>query len=310
MTIRTLLTLTLAAAPVWAQEAPLLSGPTSGFAFDEQSRTLRVINGVPGAAYLGPAIASDVDFATVSPDGTLAVTLREGKLALLRLQTGESAALGSSEPVDSAAWSGDSSAVALAGSSFSLYRNLKSAPESAAVARLSAKAQSIATDGAGIFVATEDGVYLLNASEARLIASLEDASALVLSGDTLYAASRGRKQVDTIRHWAESAEIATLASGIEDPSALALSRDGAVVFVASRAAKSLFALKTATGEPLETLQLDFEPTRADRLNAGLFRLNARASAQDPIQILDSKQRAVFFIPTQDLSYQAPVSVED
>jgi hypothetical protein len=69
-------------------------------------------------------------------------------------------------------------------------------------------------------------------------------------------------------------------------------------------------LNAASGESLGRLELDFEPSRADRLSSGLFLLNSRASAQDPIQVLDSSRRAVFFVPTQDLSSQSPVPVED
>ena len=307
MSFRTLLTLTLASAPLWGEQAGSLYGPNSGYVFDEPSRSLRVINGVPGAAYLGPAIATDLDFATVSPDGTLAVTLHDGQLALLRLESGETTALGMSERIARAAWSGDS--VALSGANLAIFRKLKSKPESVGLAGLGTRIRAIASDGESVFAAAEDGIYLLNSSGARLIAPLEDPTAVALQGDTLYAASKARQQVFTIRHWTESAEIATLASGFEDPEALALNRDGSVLFVADGASRSLVSLNALTGERLGSLELDFEPSRADRLSSGLLLLNSRAKAMDPVQVLDTAQRAVFFIPAQDLS-SSPVSVED
>ena len=79
--------------------------------------------GVPGAAYLGASLVADLDFATVAPDGRSAVTLKAGKLSLVRfgaeLQT---EALAENYPTPTlSSWSSDSRAVALYGAEAGIH---------------------------------------------------------------------------------------------------------------------------------------------------------------------------------------------
>ena len=50
------------------------AGPVSGIVFDAKAKSLRPIMGVPGASYLGNALAADMDLAAVSPDGKFALS--------------------------------------------------------------------------------------------------------------------------------------------------------------------------------------------------------------------------------------------
>ena len=76
-----LFTLTSVAVLLPAEDSTRLTGPTSGLLFDAPSRAIRVVMGVPGAAYLGAALASDLDNGSVSPNGRLAVAMSAGAAA-------------------------------------------------------------------------------------------------------------------------------------------------------------------------------------------------------------------------------------
>src|SRR5512134_3362781 len=61
-----------------------LTGPVSGMVFDADSRSLRPVVGVPGAAYLGQPAVSGLDWASVAPNGRAALVLSNAQLRLLR----------------------------------------------------------------------------------------------------------------------------------------------------------------------------------------------------------------------------------
>ena len=93
-----------------------LTGPVSGLVFDSGTQALRPILGVPGAAHLGAAAASGLDWAEVAPNGRSALGLSGGRLYLLRVaasgmewnQLSEEAV-----PPAMAAWTSASDAAAL-----------------------------------------------------------------------------------------------------------------------------------------------------------------------------------------------------
>lgn len=292
-----------------ALPAQTLTGVSSGFVFDEQAHSLRAVIGVPGAAYLGSALESGLDAASISPDGSLAVTLRGGQLKLIELATGKAAILGEFEgAANQFAWNGDS--LAVAGASLARFRKLKSTPERENLAMPASPISALAIDSAGrVLAAAQDGVYLTGAEAARLIHGAPGISAIAVSGSDLFIASAASKQVFVTRGYAASPEtmlVASEASGLDTPSALAGSPDGSLVYVADRAAKALFAFRPATAELAFRLDLDFEPTRLDRFHGNLFLLNSRTSASQPVQLFDAAQSAVYFVPAEDLSQAASV----
>ncbi|GIU73193.1 MAG: hypothetical protein KatS3mg004_0280 [Bryobacteraceae bacterium] len=65
----------LAVAAAWGQGG--VEGVRSGVVFDAPTASLRVVEGVPGAAHLGAAVAGGVEAAWVSPTGQAAL-LRQG----------------------------------------------------------------------------------------------------------------------------------------------------------------------------------------------------------------------------------------
>ncbi|MFN7921491.1 MAG: hypothetical protein U0Q16_15420 [Bryobacteraceae bacterium] len=299
MFVRALPTVALAAVlPLCAQD---LAGPTSGFVFDEVAKALRVINGVPGAAYLGGALAR-VDSASVSPDSKLAIAQVNGRLSLIRLADGSSTDLGEMAGSARIEWSSDSASAAVAGESNAAFRKLNATPERSRLADLAGiTALAVAKDGS-VFAAAADGLYTLGA-DARLVLAQDGISdiALAPNGD-LYVTLSARKQIMRVRGVQDSPEMALFASaaaGLEDPVGIGISADGAVIFATDRAARALFAF-SASGELTGRTELDFAPDAIER-SGSYFRLNQRASAQDPLELFDAARAAVFFVPTQDLT---------
>ena len=72
----------------FAQRAEL-GGPISGFVYEKNTRSLRPVLGVLGAAYLGEPVLSGAEAAAVSPNGRIALAVSEHYLIRLDLTTGE-----------------------------------------------------------------------------------------------------------------------------------------------------------------------------------------------------------------------------
>jgi hypothetical protein len=280
-----------------------LRGPVAGAVFDPPTRSIRWIVGAPGAAYLGAAVAHGVDFAAVSPDGALAVAVQGGSLHLLHLGSNVAAATLEIEAgaVDGIVWSRDSTAVAVHGSGTRVWKNLATAPERidlAGVERARWTALAVEPGADAVLAAAEDGLYLLTAARARLVAPVPSPSAIALSadGDVVYVTSRARREVVAIRHWRGSAEIALVAGGIEDPVAVSLGGDGRSLLVAGGVSRSLVEVDLSGHTIRRQWELDFQPARIERLASGAFRLNDRAAAE-PLQVLTSgTHSSVLFVP--------------
>src|SRR5262249_40826551 len=63
------------AALAAAADPPSICGPVSGFVHDPGAPALLPVLGVPGAAWLGPAILSDANNVSVSRDGFVALAI-------------------------------------------------------------------------------------------------------------------------------------------------------------------------------------------------------------------------------------------
>lgn len=167
--------------------------------------------------------------------------------------------------------------------------------------------ESIAVDpdGAFAFAATqgeESGtLYFLKPGELpRMLMPLQRAGSLLLAGDTLWVTDRGRDEVFRLRNWDQMPQIqstATMAHGVEDPVGLALSRDAKFLWVASAASRHVIGLDLDTNQVKHVLDLDFTPTRMQRLGVeGLFLLENGIPGELPAQVLDTGARKVFFVP--------------
>jgi hypothetical protein len=307
MLLRAFLTL-LPVLPLAAQTPATLAGPTSGFLYDEAAHAVRLIIGVPGAAYLGAPVAERVDTGSISPDGRLAIVVREGRVGLLDLTTGKATDLtewpGKAGRI---AWSANSDAVAIAGERGLLVRDAGNTNGiSVFESPGSLTGLAVANDGA-VIASTSDGVYLLR-TQARLVLPLAEVAGIALArGGDLFAVLRASKEVVRIRGWQESAEVslfASAAAGLDEPAGVGISADEAAIYVADRAAKALFRF-SATGELTGRQELDFVPSRLDR-NGRFLQLTQRATIQDPVELLDAAGGTAFFIPAENPGTVAPV----
>ncbi|MEZ5351804.1 MAG: hypothetical protein R2762_04150 [Bryobacteraceae bacterium] len=291
-----------------------LAGPNSGFVYDPADKAIRLIVGVPGAAYLGGDLASGLDGASIAPDGARAVASRNGRLVLISTADGSAVDLGAWEgELALGAWSADGTAFAAKGSALALFRNLDATPEAVALGEFDGKITALAVAGRGtLIVATESGLFRLGEA-AELLAPLEGVTALAMNaaGDRLYAASPLRKEIHQIGGLEASAEVAFLlgeAAGLDAPSALGVS--GNTLYVADRGSHKLSAVRLDSSEMLFSLDLAFDATGMERLSSGRF-LMTQAAGSGSIEIFDPARRAVLFVPQSGaFESQAADSVEE
>src|SRR5262249_44435204 len=83
-TIVSLAILSWQARPADAQPSASFRGPISGFVYNNSSRTIRPLLGVPGATHIGSPLIYEVDSASVGPDGKWAFVTRAGRSSFLR----------------------------------------------------------------------------------------------------------------------------------------------------------------------------------------------------------------------------------
>ncbi|HEY3443497.1 MAG TPA: hypothetical protein VGK29_22250 [Paludibaculum sp.] len=313
---RTLLTLAVAAASSLAQDSNL-AGPVSGLLVDEQARSIRPILGMPGSAYAGDAAVTAFDFASAAPDGRSALVSRAGSLYLVRRLDGATPAWrelsSESATFSRAAWSGSSETLAVVNTTanrLEFWIDLSNEPKLASTIDLAGITGDVAAlavdkDAQYAFAATQgaDGsaLYLLKAGgEPRMIAQLSRAGGLLLSAGALYASDRGRNEVLRVTNWSSSPEVTTIASsghGVNDPVGVALSADGGTLYIASAGVNQLLGFDIAAGVVKASLDLEFQPTRLERMGAnGLLLLERGLPGEAPAQVLDPVALKVYFIP--------------
>jgi hypothetical protein len=284
-----------------ATQAQDIQGVYSGLVYDSQARAIRPIVGVPGASYLGPEFASNLDLAGVSPDGRFALAIRQGNLFLLSLADGGQRLLHEGLSSDLMVWNSTSTAAAVSSEDgITLWSNLNGEPARAALGKVGAvNAIAVNAEGTAVAAGASDGVYYLHGQSARLIASGLDAVAVAFAGGRLYAADRASNRVLALANLDESAAVTLVAGesmGIDGP--VGLGEQNGMLVVASGGSKNLLWI-SSSGEVTRSIALDFSP---DTLAAvpgapSLYFLKSRSDALDSIQILDSRQEpAVFFVP--------------
>jgi hypothetical protein len=296
-----------------------LNGPVSGLVYDEQAHAIRVMVGVPGAAYLGATVAGELDYASVAPNGRSALALKGGKLSLLRFGAElQSEQLAENYPAPSlSSWTPDSDAVAIYGAEagIAVWRTIGTVAEPAGLGnpttlgRISAMTLEASTRSV-VFVLDGDGsdaVYrVTEGSEPGLLANGNDIPAIAVSKAGVFFADRAANSVSVARDAGGSVEVAMIANeslGVSDPVGLAVLGDA--LLVASGARQELVRLNASSGELLGRVALDFVPDRLTALAMGadgaspLFSLKSRGASSDPLEVLDAARGAVFFVPAAD-----------
>jgi hypothetical protein len=317
-TSRLLIALGAFAISGWAQPSAGVAGPVTGFIFDTQSRAVRPMLGIPGAAYLGNGVMIGLDAASVAPDGSAALAVeRGGKLVLYTgLRNAHPAALavaGAIASPDQFAWAPNGSAGAIYSSRAGqgqVLTGLGQSPVAAAPIDLSSlpgQVTVLAFDGQRLIVAVASadagGIYLASASSGiQRIAPAVSPSAMALAGSSLFFSDSQSQQIFQVQDYAGTPGAVVFAndSGINSPAGLQVSADGQRLFVANSGSRKLAVYDIPSRAPIESLDLTFTPTRLDRFgDPSVFLLNA--SGQGPLYVVrdggPGKAAAVYFVPS-------------
>jgi len=302
----------------WAQPSAGVAGPVTGFIFDARLSAVRPVLGIPGAAYLGKAVMTGLDAASVAPDGSAALAvLQGGKLVVYSgLRSAAPVALavaGAITGADHFAWAGNSAASSAAAVYSSgtgqaqVFTSLRPTTATAGPIDLSSlpgQLTAMAFDGqrliVGVASSDSGGIYLASASGIQRIALAVSPSAIALAGSSLYFCDNQSQQIFQVQNYAGTPAAVAFAndSGISSPAGLQVSADGQRLYVANAGNRKLAIYDIPSRSPVESLDLDFTPTRLDRFgDSSVFLLNG--GGQGPLYIVRDGgpgKAAVYFVP--------------
>jgi hypothetical protein len=304
----------------WAQPSAGVAGPVTGFIFDAPSGAVRPMLGIPGAAYLGNVVAAGLKTASVAPDGSAALAVQQ--MGRLMLYTGLRSAAppvalhvpGTIAGVDHFAWP----PVSITGSTAAVYSSrtgqaqilsgLGLSPIAGVPIDLSGlpgQVTALAFDGQRLIVGVASteagGIYLASASSGiQRIAHSVSPSAIDLSGNSLYFADNQAQQIWQVQSYAGTPAAVLFAndSGINSPAGIQVSADGQRLYAANAGSRSLSVYDIASRAPVQSLDLNFTPTRLDLFGDSVtFLLNG--TGQGPLYVVRDGapgKAAVYFVP--------------
>jgi hypothetical protein len=313
--MRILYSLAFLALPLTAQEFQF-NLPMTGAVFQASDRSIRLVLGVPGAAYLSDPVLEGLDGAFIAPNGARALVLKDGQLLAARdLQANASIEASAAWPgcADLVQWSEDSAAAAVYCRASGALQLFRWTPSSAApevqdldASSVTGRLNAIAVDPRGRFLAAafeSAGVWRLQPGEPpRLLASLASPSALAVhpAGDSIFVANREACQVVEVRNAAGEPDIsifASLAEPVCDPSAIAFAGRGSGLLLTDATARTVRVFDLRGGVPADSIALDFSPTTLAPLVSGsVFLLNSAKGPDEPLYVWNAAKRAAFFLP--------------
>src|ERR1022692_1540529 len=176
MTTRNLVILMICASSIaiCANNNAAVRGPVTGYIFDAQAHAIRPMMGIPGAAYLGSPVVSNVDSASVSPDGSAAFAIQAGKLVVytgLASASPTAVYLHGSIPADRFAWAPGATAAAIYSSKSTqaqIVSNLPGTLSASApidLSALSGQVEALAFDAAA-------AIYSSKSTQAQIVSNL------------------------------------------------------------------------------------------------------------------------------------------
>lgn len=294
----------LSIALLSAQAGPPVGGPRLGYV--EENGKLRPVIGLPGAAYLAPAIDAGFTAAriVISPmqDYALAVRPEDGGVSLIRLVNSG----GEARPLNVSAGAAGQIAIsprggaAVIGSddgrSLALLTGLPdSTPMQTAISPPGDPIRALAVSDDGTILAASasgDGVaiFKLSAAEPQLLTHARDISgiAFIPGSSAAILADRGAGQILRVNAGnGESAVVITQDPALFQPSALAISRSGGRAFVFDDAARALLTVDLTANVITASASCDCRNTRLDAMNGdAVFRLTA-----SPLLLFDGDDSA-------------------
>ena len=307
---RLLTALAVMAVNGWAQSTAAVAGPVTGFIFDSQAAAMRPMLGIPGAAYLGKAMATGLNAASVAPDGSAALAVAaDGKLVLytgLRSAIPQALAVpGAIANPDHFAWATNAAAVYSSSSGQGqILTSLATSPSAAAPVDLSSlpgQVAAMAFDGQNLVLAVASGgIYMASAAGVQRIAAAAHPAALVLSGASLFFADSQSQQIQQVQNYAATPATVPFANdnSIDSPAGLQISADGKRLFAANAGNRKLAVYDIGSRSLVQTVDLSFTPTRLDRFgDTSVFLMNG--SGQGPVYVArdgGEGKAAVYFVP--------------
>lgn len=315
-----LVVFTLGSAYVLPAQQTSLTGPVEAITFDAPTRSLRAVNGFPGAASFGPALLDSLDFASVAPRQNYGIVFESGKcffVSALGLKTiATSVIAGVTGRPDGVVWSGNGSLAILysrAAGWFQTIAGFPSAPVAGAlvdVSSLDGALSAVATDTPGqqivVAVSGENGaVYQTSGGQFTHLASMTKPVSLSFSSDgkTVYALDTATAQVTAASLGNHGLQILAL-PGITNPIAIQSvmdSQNRQLLYVAGGSDRMVRILDVASQQTVADVPLNFKPTGLDPFGSGSFVLAFRSQSANPLWLFAvTPQPGAYFVPAIQL----------
>jgi hypothetical protein len=296
-----------------------LSGPVEAITFDAPTRSLRAVNGFPGAASFGPALLDSLDFASVAPHQNYGIVFENGKclfvsgLGSKTIATGDIA--GVTERPDGVVWSGNGSVAILysrASNWFQTISGFPSAPVAGSLVEVSSLGafSAVAADTPGqqivVAVSGDNGaVYQASGGQFTHLASMTKPVSLSFSSDgkTLFALDAATAEVTAVTLASHGLQILPL-SGITNPIAIQSVVDSTnrqLLYVAGASDRMVRVLDVASQQTVADVPLTFKPTGLDPFGSGSFVLAFRSQSANPLWLFAATPRpGAYFVPAVQL----------
>jgi hypothetical protein len=292
-----------------------IRGPVAGFVLDTRIRAIRPINGMPGAAVLGPAVplSLPVRQAAISKtsDFALAISEEDGRVYLVRDLPGEAP--------DAAALEGAVESVAkmtLNGASAVLYSKESGRvqtitglpgeprmgdPMDAPPGELTAL--SISPDGSRVAAGTDEAVYLYRDGGPHLLAAGYEVSAIAFrhDGRDLVLANRATNEILSMEENGGASVLAGEADGVDQPVGLASVNGDRELWIANAGSGSALVIDEDTPGAPQRVTLPAAQTRCEPLD-GRSVLVFNDAGNGPVALADwARGRTAYFVPAGEVA---------
>jgi hypothetical protein len=299
-------------------QALSLTGPVEGFSFDAPTGSFRAVIGSLGNASLGPALVQGVDYGSVAPRQSHALSFQGGRCLVVpdlgssQMSTVE---LPGGFPIpEGVAWSGDGSVAILYSRTDNWIQTIRGLPLAAEAGPLwnvslggSLSAIAIDFDGKHIAIGVAgeiSGVFQIGDDLSSVpLLSLSKPVALAFSddGSTLYALDGATGELSEL-NMADLTSHAWALSGLGDAFLVRPARDAThreVIYAAGTS--GLVAYDASSHEVIAQVALSSQPTAIEALGQDSYLLGPRSSGDQPLwSFTDAAQPVVYFVPATPL----------
>lgn len=295
-----------------------LTGPVQAFTYDAPTRSIRAVNGFPGAATFGSALLDNIDFASIAPAQNYGIALKGGAYVLvsgLGSKTSLMPLSGIAANPEAVVWSHDGSVAVLYSRSQGWFQTVSGFPASpvaappADVSSLGSLA-STAVDATGNNIVigvtgNDSGIYQAKGAQFTLLAPVANPISLSFSSDagTVYALDAASGDVIAAGIGGQGLQTFVL-TGIANPVAIQALEDPQnrqVLYIAGGTDRLLRVLDIATQQTISDVALPFQPTAVGQLTGSSFILAPRSQSTDPLWLFaGNPQPGAYFVPAVQL----------